>query len=226
MIDWQGIPPEYQNQIVTGDAKELAERIPDKSISLIFTDPEYEKIEDYSWLAETALRVLKPGGSLLAFQWAAYMRETLNALSPLKLEWILSLYIPNRSKDTRCKAGFNKWTPCLWLSRGDAKSPRVADLLQCNAFQAVFNDGSSNHEWSKSPEFYYYYTNAFTRSDSIVFDPFVGGGTAAAVCKMLRLNYIAFEIDPQKAERAREKVKTTREPLIVPEASQFGIFED
>lgn len=204
------IPEEYLNQIVTGDARELAKRIPDESVDLIFTDPEYERIEDYAWLSETAARVLKQGGSLLCFQWSAFMRETLNALAPLKLEWIFSLYIPNRTKDTRCKAGFNKWTPCLWLSRGDAKSPRTADLKSCNAFEPVYGDGASNHEWSKSPEFIAHYIEAFTRPGAIVYDPFCGGGTTPAMCKLLDRQFIASEIDPIRANRARARVEATQ----------------
>ncbi len=221
------IPPEYFNQIVIGDARELAKRIPDESVDLIFTDPIYDRIDDYRWLAKTAARVLKPNGSLLVFQWASHMRETLNALNPLILEWIFSLYIPNRTKDTRCKAGFNKWTPCLWLSRGDVKSPRVADLIQCNAFQSVLGDGTSNHEWSKSPEFFYYYIDAICNINDSVLDPFVGGGTVPAVCKMLGRNYIAFEIDPDTAERARERVRNTQPPLFVlqPEQAVMDLVE-
>ena len=59
------IPEEYRNKIVTGDARVLAERIPDESIDLIFTDPVYDRIDDYRWLAETAARVLRNNGSLL-----------------------------------------------------------------------------------------------------------------------------------------------------------------
>jgi DNA modification methylase len=198
------------NQILTGDARELSKSIPDGSIDLIFTDPEYEKIEDYAWLAAEAARALKPGGSLLCFQWAAYLRETLNALNPLKLEWVFSLYIPNRTKDTRCKAGFNKWTPCLWLSRGDAKSPRTADIMQCNAFQAVYGSGKSNHIWSKSPEFFVHYIEAFTKPGAICYDPFAGGGTLAAAAKITHRNFIAFEIDPTRADAARERVADTQ----------------
>ena len=171
------------NTITTGDARVLAERLSDESVDLIFTDPVYDRIDDYRWLAETAARILKPSGSLLVFQWAGFMRETLNALWPLELEGQLSLYIPNRTKDTRNKVGFNKWTPCLWLSRGDAISPRTTDLLQCNAFQSVYGSGNSNHEWSKSPEFFVHYIQAFMAY--IVFDPFTGGGTVPAVGKML-----------------------------------------
>lgn len=211
------IPAEYLNQIVTGDAREIAKRIPDNSIDLIFTDPVYERIEDYAWLAETAARVLKPRGSLLCFQWASLLRETLNALEPLKLEWVFSLYIPNRTKDTRCKAGFNKWTPCLWLSRGDAKSPRTSDIKSCNAFAPVYGDGGSNHEWSKSPEFIAHYIEAFTKTGAVVYDPFCGGGTTPAMCKMFDRQFIASEIDPIRADRARTRVANTQaiDPLFL-----------
>jgi len=60
-VSWHpGMPKEYRNQIVTGDARELAKAIPDESIDLVFTDPVYDRIDDYRWLAETAARVLEP----------------------------------------------------------------------------------------------------------------------------------------------------------------------
>jgi hypothetical protein len=60
-------------------------------------------------------------------------------------------------------------------------------------------------------------------SDNIVFDPFTGGGTVPAVCKMLGRNYLAFEIDPATAEMARQRVANTQPPLFVPEAVQLGM---
>ena len=42
------------NEIITGDARELAKDIPDNSIDLIFTDPPYAKeyIPLYGWLSK------------------------------------------------------------------------------------------------------------------------------------------------------------------------------
>ena len=59
--------PNDENQgVYTGDARELAPAIPDGSVDLIFTDPVYQNIDDYRWLAETAARVLKSGKSCMA----------------------------------------------------------------------------------------------------------------------------------------------------------------
>lgn len=54
------------DEIITGDAREVVKEIPPESIDCIFTDPVYQNIDDYRWLATEALRVLKPKGMLLA----------------------------------------------------------------------------------------------------------------------------------------------------------------
>ena len=75
---WQpDIPLSFRNQIVTGDARVLAERIPDNSIDFIFTDPPYpqEFIPLYGWLAETASRILKDGGLCLAMAGQSYLPQ-------------------------------------------------------------------------------------------------------------------------------------------------------
>jgi DNA modification methylase len=48
-----------------------------------------------------------------------------------------------------------------------------------------------------------------------VFDPFTGGGTVPAVCKMLNRQYLAFEINSKTAELARERVRITQPPLPI-----------
>ena len=212
-----------ENGIYTGDARELAQAIPDESIDLIFTDPVYDQIDDYQWLTEMAAKKLKVTGSLLVFQWAGFLRETFMVVLSLAYEGLLALYIPNRTKDTRNKVGFNKWTPCLWMSRGQVKSPKAHDILRCNAFEPVFGDGSSNHPWSKSPEFFAYYITAL--KPEVILDPFCGGGTVPAVCKMLGRKYLAFEIDPEVAEKARERVRNTNPPLFVLEPEQTSFLE-
>ncbi len=199
------IPPDYLNQIVTGDARTLAERIPDASIDLIFTDPVYDRIEDYAWLAETAARVLKPHGSCLAF--CAHQR-TLQAgavmLPFLDGGPVLEHYVTGplgRLFSHSCQSNV---IPCLWFSRGVPNNEWMA--LQ----QASYIDGARGHKWGKNQQMIRYRLVKFTKPTSIVFDPFSGGGTIPAVCKMTGRNYIAFEIDAPTAERARLRVANTQ----------------
>ena len=68
-----------------------------------------------------------------------------------------------------------------------------------------------------------YYLTAFCLPSAIVADFFTGGGTVPAVCKMLNRHYLAFEIDPDTADLARERVRQTQPPLpgLVVEQGKF-----
>ena len=63
----------YKDSYVTihhGDALELAaQKIPGRSVDLIYTDPPYPKEFHYlyEWLAREAVRVLKPDGFLITY---------------------------------------------------------------------------------------------------------------------------------------------------------------
>jgi len=66
---------------------------------------------------------------------------------------------------------------------------------------------------------------ASSKPNDIVLDLFCGSGSLLEWCKKYRRNYIAFEIDPDTAELARERVRNTQPPLFVlePEQIEMGI---
>jgi DNA modification methylase len=211
------------NQITTGDARELAERIPDESVDLIFTDPVYERIEDYAWLAATAARVLKPNSAALVFCGIGYLPETLDAmrLGGLHYRWQGLWYQSNNMQ--RADMGFCNYSPFLWFEKGRSKvvSP-TGDVANVPIPSGKDNH---NHRWNKRPELIARYLKAFSRPGALVWEPFAGGGTIPAVCKMHHRNYIAFEIDPATAVAARERVANTQpmHPAFV--ADQSEMFE-
>ncbi|MBU1621856.1 MAG: hypothetical protein KJ604_20565, partial [Gammaproteobacteria bacterium] len=71
-----------ENGIYTGDARELAEAIPDESVDLIFTDPVYDRIDDYRWLAEAVARVLKQDRACLVWCAQPLSAQCYNVMSP------------------------------------------------------------------------------------------------------------------------------------------------
>jgi len=214
------IPLEYRNQIVTGDARELAKRIPDESIDLIFTDPVYDRIEDYEWLAKTAARLLKPDSALLVWQGQQWLEKTILALAnkPLTYRWVLGWYASNNMQMVG-KIG-RKIAPLLWYEKGHSNPWRCCREV----FDAPIPSGKRPHKWSKRPNAISHYLEKFLIESGIVFDPFTGGGTVPAVCKILSRNYIAFEIDPETADLARERVLNTQPPLFVPEPEQLDMI--
>ena len=78
----------YLDTITTGDALELSRDLPEESIDLVFCDPPYLKrhIETgiYSWLAEEAARVLRPGGFCLAYTGTGWLPLVLSQMGGIQ----------------------------------------------------------------------------------------------------------------------------------------------
>jgi DNA modification methylase len=211
MVDRLG--PYELNSIITGDVRELAKAIPDESVDLIFTDPVYQNIEDYRWLAETAARVLKPDRACLVWGMTTNFDECLEALKEyLTYRWIFMLFRSGYgSGGVPINGIVNKYTPCIWMEKG--KSKTVKTIWDTSI--GVTIPGEFYHRWQKDIKTTIRWVEAFTHPGATVFDPFTGGGTVPAVCKMLGRNYLAFEIEPQTAALARQRVLDTQPPLFV-----------
>jgi len=212
-----GIPPEFRNQVVTGDARELAERLPDASVDLIFCDPVYDRLEDYYWLGRTASRLLKPGGSLLAWSNGRWHRPNANALEQagLTYRWEFAYVITTGAAPMNGKI-IAKTNRLLWFDLG-RQSRMEGYLADGYAGVAWSRPHSHNHRWTKSPKFTAQALLAFSSLDATVFDPFTGGGTVPAICRQFGRNFVAFEWDPETATLARERVRLTPIPLLLPE---------
>ena len=209
-----------ENGIYTGDAKLLSKAIPDESVDLIFTDPVYQNIDDYRWLGEMAARVLKPKGSLLCYQGSRFLDSTFQAFVSTGLEyrWLFVIDTPGEVASLFYQRLNPTYVPLLWLDRDRASIPAcwIRDSIprqHRNRF----------HKWSKGIQDTRYYLVAFCAQGDVTLDPFTGGGTVPAVCKMLGRRYLAFEIDPDVAETARERVRMTQMPLFVLEPEQMAL---
>lgn len=209
-----------ENGIYTGDARELAKAIPDESVDLIFTDPVYDQIDDYRWLAETAARVSKLDGALLTFCGIGYQAETQAALKSggRTVDWIFPIVYSAGNTPRFHPKGFAKWTMLLWVG-GQPKRHF------CDAQISTFEKNNNSHQWTKNRKPVMAYLKAFSLAGEIIFDPFTGGGTVPAVCKMLGRRYLAFEIDSDTAELARQRVRQTQPPLPGLQVEQLKLME-
>ena len=196
--------------IVTGDARELARAIPDESVDLIFTDPVYDRIEDYRWLAETAARVLKPDRACLVWCSKPKQNKARSAMEDAGLAYVYTLDYTVIAKSYRLMFYhvFCWTTPCLWMAKGRSL-PRywIPDTVISQ------NGTNGQHKWNKNPEAIITWLDAFSKPGAIVADFFCGGGTVPAVCKQLNRRWLAFEIDPDTAATARQRVQQTQPPL-------------
>lgn len=216
--------PYSLNQLVTGDARELAESIPDSSVDLVFCDPIYSDIEAYRWVGEISARVLKPGKSCLVWGTVRGQLDQILALreSGLVFNGILNLIMWGRG-GTPTGPGGNfilKNTPCFWMSK-DITWP-------CNRVWSISTTTTLTnlpkyHKWSKDPGTVIRWIHGYTQPGDIVFDPYTGGGVVPACSKTIDRRYLAFEIDPDIAQAARYRILDTQPPLLLPEPIQFEL---
>lgn len=207
--------PYELNTIVTGDARLLAEAIPDESVDLIFTDPPYPKeyLSLYGWLAETAARVLKPGGSVMTLAGHAYLPNIFQMMGEhLNYHWLNCQYQPTVTNTATFwpRMVYIRWKPLLWYVKG-----RYTNRFMIQDGVSPAKRDKAYHEWGQPQDsaVYWLYEMAGRLDGPVVFDPFCGGGTTPAVCEQLGLSYLAFEIDPATAADARERVANTQPPL-------------
>jgi DNA modification methylase len=224
------MPEEYRNQIVTGDCRDLAQRIPDESVDLIFTDPPYPKeyIELYGWLAETGARVLKPGGSLITLLGHAYLPEVLDLMRPhLNYHWTLCQYQPTVTNTATFwpRMVFIRWKPLLWFVKG-----KYSNRFMIQDGVSPAKRDKTFHHWGQPEDsaMYWLYEMTGRIPNCVVLEPFAGGGTVPAVCKALRKDFVAFEIDPEMAQRARNRLDSSPLPLLIvePEQTEMSIFTE
>ena len=214
------IPPEYLNQIVTGDARELAKRIPDKCAALAFADPPYwvgynygnktDRDMDYIdplWLANELQRVAVV---------AAITPGIINSEDYPKPDWKLA-WFKFGSTGRSGIGGFNVWEPILIYGKCSKRFWQDAiNLPQWNNL----SDDSDFHKCPKPLKLLTWLIEGMTDANDLVIDFTCGSGTTCKAAKMLGRNYIAFEIDPNTAERARERVRNTQPPLFVLQPEQ------
>jgi 16S rRNA G966 N2-methylase RsmD len=188
-----------------GDFRKIGDKIPDASVDLIFTDPPYDRkaIELYDGLGEFAARVLRPGGSLIAYIGQIQLPDAVADLSKhLRYWWTCSCYHSGPTLLRMNEYGIvNGWKPMLWFvneTRGD-KTTFVNDV-------ATGTREKSHHEWQQSEHEARYFIELLTEKDGFVVDPFCGGGTTPVACIALGRKWAAFEIDEANLARASERI--------------------
>jgi len=188
-----------------GDFRKIGDKIPDDSVDLIFTDPPYDRkaIELFDGLGEFAARVLRPGGSLIAYVGQIQLPDAVADLSRhLRYWWTCSCYHSGPTLLRMNEYGIvNGWKPMLWFvkeTRGD-KTTFVNDV-------ATGTREKTHHDWQQSEAEARYFIELLTEPDCFVVDPFCGGGTTPVACIGLGRKWAAFEIDESNLALASERI--------------------
>jgi hypothetical protein len=202
------IDPKDDYGIICGDFREVAEEIPDDSVSLIFTDPPYDRqsLRLYGDMAEIAARKLCDGGSLVTYFGQYQLEEVLGLMSShLRFWWQLAVIHTGRKARMREYGVVVHWKPLLWFVKKtrEDKETFIDDLI-------VSEIEKDFHPWQQSLIEARYYIDKLCPSDGMVFDPFCGGGTTPIACIETGRKYLSCDINHDSVVIARGRVHDTQ----------------
>ena len=157
--------------------------IESESIDCIITDPPYPAlyIDSFKYLAEAAMKWLKPGGSLLTMSGQSYLPgvlQRLTSVNGLNYHWTLAYLTPGGQAVQVFPRKVNTfWKPVFWFVKGEYKEHWIGDVTK----SAVNDNDKRFHGWGQSESGMFDIINRVTFPGQRILDPFVGGGTTGVV---------------------------------------------
>lgn len=194
----------HDDRVIIGDFRQNADKLADGSVSLIFTDPPYDREASKMLpaLAAFAKSKLADGGSMLCYVGQTQIPAALDAFRlHLRYWWTVACVHAGRSTVMR-EYGVNAgWKAVLWFVKGtrDNNSVMVSDVMSGG-------EEKTHHDWQQAESEAAYWIEKLCPEDGLVCDPFLGGGTTAVAANRLNRKWVGFEIDPVTAGIASERI--------------------
>lgn len=192
-------------QVVHGDFREQGHVVEDGSVDLVFTDPVYhrEAIPLYADLAKFAERVLVEGGSLICYVGHFAIPEVLPLMTPHLTYWWMCSVVHTGGNTTLMGKGVSVgFKPLLWFVKGSRRTKTI--VRDC----VVSSPGKKtlDHEWAQGEAEARCYIEHLSRKNSLIVDPYCGGGTTGVAAVKLGRKFIGFEIEPATARKAEARI--------------------
>jgi site-specific DNA-methyltransferase (adenine-specific) len=162
---------------------------------MIITDPPYPKeyLYLYDILADKAVELVKPGGSVIVMIGQSYLPEIITSLSKrLSYQWIIAYLTPGgQSAQLWTKKVNTFWKPVLWFVNGKYERHWIGDVSK----SAVNDNDKRFHEWGQSESGMADLIKRFSKRGDIILDPFMGSGTTGKMALELGRKFIGFDKD-------------------------------
>lgn len=169
-------------------------------VDAIITDPPYgvDWLDQYDALGETAARLLRPTGVLVAMVGQAHLPATLERLGRhLRYRWCAAYLTDGPATRIHGRKVGTKWKPLL-IYGGER-------FLTQDVFGASSVD-KRHHDWGQSEAGMAEIVERLTEPGELVVDPCLGAGTTAVVCKELGRRVIGCDIDAAALATARKRL--------------------
>ena len=215
--------PYELDSIVTGDARELAQALPDGCAALAFADPPYWVGFKYSnGVTDAQMEYIDPAWLAAELQRVGKIAMITPSIGHMYRypppRWVVAWHKP-AAMGRNIAGGVNAWEPVLVYGKGKINT----DVL---TIPIVGQPDAAFHACPKPLRLMRQIVEYYTQPGDVVIDFVCGSATTLVAAKMAGRHYLAFEIDPATAERARERVHNTQPPLFIPAPEQAAMFGD
>lgn len=205
-------------------ARASCEMLPlaNNSVDLLFTDPPYptEYLPCYGWLASESMRVLKPGGWLIAMCGGTNLNKIYRMFDDAGLIYFYEMQqkasgsapvVWRHYKGLDAYPIIARSKPLLVYSKGASK-PHISSVINLFETGTGWSLAKSFHHWGQDVNTCRYYIEYFSRKGDLVLDPFVGGGTTMIASELIDRRCIGFDIDPIALETTKNRICKTEFP--------------
>ena len=209
-------------KLIEGDCSYIGttDEITDESISLIFTDPPYDRksLDVYDTLGRVAADKLEEGGSLVTYAGAYELPTILGLLSNglhMRYWWTICVKHTGRHASMFQKGVFVHWKPLLWFVKGTLSDdlnhvswPRMKWLDSIDDYIESEQPDKILHEWEQSTiEAEYIISKLTVGQNQIVLDPFMGSGTTGIAALRQKRKFIGIEKEPEQFQIAKKRLE-------------------
>jgi len=208
------LPRRFINNIYQGDALRLIKFIPDKSVDLILTDPPYglgknfagdNSLETYHKILPDCFRVLKDNTWFVTHFPIEFLPSAFEH-NPFQYHWQVVIY--KTGCQSRSNIGLSKWMNILVFKKGRPKLyKRSADLFVSKGHVIEPDEGFIDHPTLKNKRIIIRLLHMFSKRGDLVLDPFCGSGSVPLACKIIRRNFLGFEIDGKYVQMAKRRLQ-------------------
>lgn len=173
--------------------------------TLVVADPPWGELDTWDDVSLFAQRVLRPGGTVLAYIGSRHCFEALTRLErhlkPVRLAFLPSLHASTWDEEVRSHVS-GSFIAILVKGRFDPPGPWSNMVGGPIASQL--------HPFQRPLANVRHYVEAFSRPGDLVIDPFLGGGTTAVASALLGRRFIGCDRNPSAVEATSMRLRELR----------------
>lgn len=198
--------------VVVGDCLDVMAEMPDGCVNLVVTDPPYtrEMLYVYQYLADACPRVMRRGASLVTLIGHYALPEIVQVFSgKLKYRW---LFCMNQFEGAHARMAMGievMWKPILWYVK--EAYPQGRGFIR-DGFVVTGTGGQQKklYHWEQDLSWATFLIEKLSSKADLVFDPFMGSGTAAVEAQRLGRHFFGCDISEECVAMTEKRLSTVQ----------------